>query len=852
MQSKLIKSFFLFLSLTSIILATDLAIYPQPKLMEVEKTTAVSLDDIFFTYTASVPKELRIFPANTKGKVEVRVSIEDSPKLIDLGLEAYLIEFGESNNRITAASPRGLYYAYQSFNQLVSNTGKEIPRLLIIDAPDYPLRGIIEGFYDSPWSFEARKDMLAFLGTHKMNTYVYAPKDDPYHREKWRSPYPADKLTEMKELVQTAKSNYVDFVFAISPGVSIQFTSEADWQALCKKTTAMIDIGVTHFALLLDDIDPNLRYAADRTMYKGNYALAQVELCNKYQSYLEAQIPGHRLIVVPTEYYQKGSSPYRKTLAEKLNKDIIVYSTGYGIVAETITTKEAAEIASIWNHDIVYWDNYPVNDYNRTRLHLSPLAGREAKLPNTTGFTFNPMNEAELSKLPLLTCADYTWNSACYDPLASWYKATAILGSDHKEQYQRFAEQNMVFFKDGPATEYPTLVTLFDNFVETYTKFTILQKNKTPLNSTDYTVALQGVVNTAKPLKQEFVGLAALYEDFSKYFPDAYKEGSLYLKRLENFGKIGQLYLEAVLLLAEAGPLSSLYLPDNTTLAKYGLGLDSYLKATLLNRLDTLSKVQVNSSSVIAPIFDHLSGLITGSFGFVNYAVSTNMPVYKNYIPSQAADKDYNSFFWSSRGQRAGDYLMIDLGKVEKVKGFRLLMSNNNNDYFHKCRVEISIDGDSFEEVALIQGKSEFLLNFTEEKEARYLKVTGESEQEYWVIIREFEPFIEKPKATVICDYTVVDIFNKIALEPFFVFEDELIFKVEPAQEIRLAALLQDPKETIAWEISYSLDGETFSEPIYSANLIQVLPLPAKPIKAIRFIPKEPGYLRGIIILPEK
>ncbi|HHY20243.1 MAG TPA: hypothetical protein GX522_10120, partial [Firmicutes bacterium] len=31
--------------------------------------------------------------------------------------------------------------------------------------------------------------------------------------------------------------------------------------------------------------------------------------------------------------------------------------------------------------------------------------------PSTLGFTFNPMNEAELSKLPLLTCADYTWNS---------------------------------------------------------------------------------------------------------------------------------------------------------------------------------------------------------------------------------------------------------------------------------------------------------------------------------------------------------------------------------------------------------------------------------------------------------
>ena len=56
-----------------------------------------------------------------------------------------------------------------------------------------PLRGIVEGFYGKPWNFDIRVDMLKFCGEYNLNSYIYAPKDDPYHRDKWREPYPDDK-----------------------------------------------------------------------------------------------------------------------------------------------------------------------------------------------------------------------------------------------------------------------------------------------------------------------------------------------------------------------------------------------------------------------------------------------------------------------------------------------------------------------------------------------------------------------------------------------------------------------------------------------------------------------------------
>ena len=53
----------------------------------------------------------------------------------------------------------------------------------------FPVRGVIEGFYGAPWTHAARLDAVAFLAERGMNAYVYAPKDDPRHRTRWREPY---------------------------------------------------------------------------------------------------------------------------------------------------------------------------------------------------------------------------------------------------------------------------------------------------------------------------------------------------------------------------------------------------------------------------------------------------------------------------------------------------------------------------------------------------------------------------------------------------------------------------------------------------------------------------------------
>jgi hypothetical protein len=62
----------------------------------------------------------------------------------------------------------------------------------------FKIRGVIEGFYGEPWTMDERKNMFGFMRQHHFNTYVYAPKDDPYQRLQWGDLYPESQLAQMK------------------------------------------------------------------------------------------------------------------------------------------------------------------------------------------------------------------------------------------------------------------------------------------------------------------------------------------------------------------------------------------------------------------------------------------------------------------------------------------------------------------------------------------------------------------------------------------------------------------------------------------------------------------------------
>ena len=86
-------------------------------------------------------------------------------------------------------------------------------------------RGVVEGFYGTRYTHEDRLWLIERLGEWGMNRYVYAPKDDPLHRAKWREPYPESTQRDFAELIARGADAGVQVGFALSPGLTRSFFS---------------------------------------------------------------------------------------------------------------------------------------------------------------------------------------------------------------------------------------------------------------------------------------------------------------------------------------------------------------------------------------------------------------------------------------------------------------------------------------------------------------------------------------------------------------------------------------------------------------------------------------------------
>ena len=103
---------------------------------------------------------------------------------------AYAMSINNKGVSIIGYDEKGAFYGIQTLRQLVdspASAGKKVPYLEINDYPDLLYRGVVEGFYGTPWSHEVRLSLINLYGKFKMNYYLYGPKDDHYHScPNWR------------------------------------------------------------------------------------------------------------------------------------------------------------------------------------------------------------------------------------------------------------------------------------------------------------------------------------------------------------------------------------------------------------------------------------------------------------------------------------------------------------------------------------------------------------------------------------------------------------------------------------------------------------------------------------------
>ena len=605
----------------------------------------------------------------------------------------------------------GQFYAIQTLRQFIhrENGSIVLHGHNVVDWPTMTNRGVIEGFYGKPWTHTDRLAMLEFCGRYKLNRFIYAPKDDPYHREKWREQYPDGEMRRMSELIQTANNNGVSFVFAISPGLDIKFDSESDYQALVNKADALFRLGVREFAIFFDDIDANL-------------GSEQAHLLNRFQNEFIAKRRGCRpLIMVPTEYNLEwagnGKSEYTQVLAAELNQAIEVMWTGNSVLPAAITVADIDVINSAYRRKMFIWWNYPVNDGdNRLTLFMGPAVQLDSGLCDVvTGMVSNPMNEEPASEIPVATFADFVWNSKAYNKdraLAGALKqlcpgsaAAMKLFIDNDEawiinNYQESAKiaADIAKFNESITSGVeiaPAAAVLSSDFNELESAVAkISQDQSNPRLTTDlapYLLKMAKLVQAANACVD--LTIAGQRTSHQEWWRERLKSAGYYNQAQRIPQKAARIVIEPFV-------ETALNAADQDYQRRYGI-------------------VEITEQPQTGSVFSSFSGC------------------WENNYPENILGIDTAKYFWSDREINVGDYIGIDLGAAQFVDNvyFEQGKNNQDEDAMRNGVLEISADGKSWTDVSVITGQHS-LWQKNIDQVCRYVRIRSTGAQKEWFSLR--------------------------------------------------------------------------------------------------------------------
>ena len=310
-------------------------------------------------------------------------------------------------------------------------------------------RGVIEGFYGRPFTHEQRCDLLRFIGARGYNCYVYAPKNDPLHRERWREPYPAAELERFRDLAAVAGASGVRFVYALAPGLSYDVAAPHDFDLLEAKLRDVVGAGARGIALLFDDL------TADSTTLDPD---VQAELVARVAALVAAIDPELSFWFIGNFYcgdvaelragtgfwsalYGRSAQDYFAAYEAQVPATVPIMWTGPAVFSGVLTARDARDFRDLARRPIVLWDNFPVNDTLPRHLFLGPYVGREPDAVSTLhGVVLNLMSQAAANRIPLATAADFFADAASYDAEASLARAVASVAPD------RVAAQHLATF----------------------------------------------------------------------------------------------------------------------------------------------------------------------------------------------------------------------------------------------------------------------------------------------------------------------------------------------------------------------------------------------------------------------
>jgi hyaluronoglucosaminidase len=565
-------------------------------------------------------------------------------------------------------------------------------------------RGVVEGFYGTPWTHADRLSTLKWMGRHGMNLYIYAPKDDPYHRDKWREPYPAEDLRRFSELAKEGEKDGVLVMVAISPGPTMTYSDPKDVKALLDKMDALNAAGIHRFAVFLDDIAPELQHAEDKAAYP-ELGAAHVDLLNKVIAHLRKKGMDKPFVTVGQEYWNLNETPYKKAMRDDLDPGVLMMWTGEGVVTRSLTPAMVSRFTNVYGRPPFLWDNFPVNDYATTRLFMGPLMYRSDVGHLVSGFTMNPMNQAMASRLGLYTAAAYLNNTADYKPWTQWEAArreTFGKTPATREPLGALAElnaQSPLFPGNGPLLT--ALISRYD---------------KSGHRSDNNRWKLEDFFNVCAKIDTRLdqwlaKGGAAKEPDVARLIEEV------------------RPWLQSVKAAGEAGLLAR--------------ALDEKPDAETYRRM--------NAAWGAANKGPHIAGVTITSFirdAAVRYRarsgdrlpeVTTNLPTWEANWPDNIVDGNDGTYFWSGRSVTAGDAITVDLRKPQTATRITVLgnWQDRPDDFIREGVVEVSDNGVNWTEAGKLT-QAETTVEFAP-RPVRYIRLRVTAGQDRWIAVREIK-----------------------------------------------------------------------------------------------------------------
>lgn len=261
--------------------------------------------------------------------------------------------------------------------------------------------GVLEIFFGPAWKDEDRPGLAQFLGKHRFDFHVYAPKSDAALRRNWREPWTPDYLERLQDMNRRSQEQGVRFGVALSPmGLGASVSNE-DREILREKIDRLKNLKTEIVAIFFDDMP----------VHEG-LARSQMQALSIVQQQTNSQI-----LFCPTFYSDDpilekvfGAKPpgYLGELSRGLSTQVEFVWTGPKVISAEIPADHLERVAAELKRAPFLCDNYFANDgpKNCKFLKFRLPTGREPAAFAKAGFWgLNPMNQIYLSQIVMLAFA---------------------------------------------------------------------------------------------------------------------------------------------------------------------------------------------------------------------------------------------------------------------------------------------------------------------------------------------------------------------------------------------------------------------------------------------------------------